>query len=331
MPRGARLDVPGVLQHVMVRGIERRDVFLDDEDRENFVRRLSGLLTRTGTECLAWALLPNHFHLLLRPHDTSLSTFMRRLLTGYAVTFNLRYQRAGHLFQNRYRSIVCDEETYLLEIVRYIHLNPLRAGSVSTLIELDGYPWSGHSVLMGRRSMEGQSVDEVLGRFGTTEREARRGYWHFVAAGVSLGHRWELAGGGLERSLVKAGRGPLPEAYDERVLGLGEFVEKLRQREELQGRLPLRLSLDELLRRVSKALGLETSRVLRRSTLETVADARGLFGYLAVARLGYRGTEVGAVLGLSRSGTSKAVERGRQKALAEPARVEAILASGPAE
>ena len=104
MPRTARLDIPGVLQHVIVRGIERRNIFLDDQDRSLFLARFSALLQRTSTHCFAWSLMSNHFHLLLMPTTTPLSHVMRSLLTGYAVGFNRKYQRAGHLFQNRYKS-----------------------------------------------------------------------------------------------------------------------------------------------------------------------------------------------------------------------------------
>ncbi|NOY13070.1 MAG: transposase, partial [Deltaproteobacteria bacterium] len=123
MPRHARIDAPELLQHVIVRGIEKRPIFLDDQDREDFLARFSLLLNETATDCYAWALLDTHFHLLLRPRIGKLASFMRRLLTGYAVVFNLRHKRAGHLFQNRYKSIVCDGDAYLLELVRYIHLN----------------------------------------------------------------------------------------------------------------------------------------------------------------------------------------------------------------
>ncbi|HOP40769.1 MAG TPA: transposase, partial [Geobacteraceae bacterium] len=133
MPRNARIDIPGLLQHVIVRGIEKRPVFVDDHDREEFLSRLSLLLKETSTDCFAWALLDSHFHLLLQPRIVKLAHFMRRLLTGYAVVFNLRHERAGHLFQNRYKSIVCDSDAYLLELVRYIHLNPVRAGIVAKL------------------------------------------------------------------------------------------------------------------------------------------------------------------------------------------------------
>ena len=107
MPRASRIDMPNLLQHVIVRGIEKRDIFTNDDDRLDFVRRFSLLLEATGTECLAWALLSNHFHLLLRTTDIPLSKFMRRLHTGYAVTFHLRHDRTSHLSQNRYKSIVC--------------------------------------------------------------------------------------------------------------------------------------------------------------------------------------------------------------------------------
>ena len=110
--------------------------FEDDTDRYNFITRLGDILLETKTPCYAWALIPNHFHILTRTGGTPLATVMRRLLTGYAVSFNRRHKRSGHLFQNRYKSILCQEDTYLLELVRYIHLNPLRAGIVSDLKQL---------------------------------------------------------------------------------------------------------------------------------------------------------------------------------------------------
>ena len=177
MPRHARLDIPGLLQHVMVRGIEQRDIFRDNTDHKSFVDRFSTLLQETDTSCFAWALMPNHFHLLLHPRRIELKQFMRRLLTGYAINFNQRHHRAGHVFQNRYKSIVCEEETYLLELIRYIHLNPLRANIVANLESLNGYQWCGHAVLMGNRTLKGQVVDEVLARFGKT----KSGRWHIIS------------------------------------------------------------------------------------------------------------------------------------------------------
>jgi REP element-mobilizing transposase RayT len=219
----------------MARGIEGREMFKDDKDRKSFIDRLANILDETQTECYAWAFLPNHLHLLLRTGPTPLSKVMRRLMTGYAVTFNKRHKRIGHLFQNRYKSIVCEEDAYLLELIRYIHLNPLRVGLVKNLRELDRYRWCGHSAILGNRknplapepsrvssisyrlsamSSSGEkqkplaevTIEDVLLHFGDTRKLARRRYRQFVKQGVDQGTRPELQGGGLVRSA--GGKGP---------------------------------------------------------------------------------------------------------------------------
>ncbi len=149
MPRKARIDAPGALLHIICRGIERRKIFLNDIDRDDFVDRLSRIVCESETLCYAWALIPNHFHQLLKTGNTPIARVMCRLLTGYAVRFNRRHRRHGRLFQNRYKSILCQAEPYLLELVRYVHLNPLRAGMVHDLNGLDDYPYCGHRRLVG--------------------------------------------------------------------------------------------------------------------------------------------------------------------------------------
>ena len=124
MPRQARLDAPGTLHHVILRGIERGKIVADAEDRGAFLTRLGDVARVTRTTVYAWALLPNHAHLLLRSGPAGLPHFMRRLLTGYAQGYNRRHRRSGHLFQNRYQSIVCEEDAYFQELTRYIHLTP---------------------------------------------------------------------------------------------------------------------------------------------------------------------------------------------------------------
>ena len=187
MPRGPRLDAPGTLHHVIVRGIERRQIFRADRDREDFLARLGQVVKEGQASCFAWALIPNHVHILVRTGVTPLARMMRRLLTGYAVSFNLRHGRSGHLFQNRYKSVVCEEESYLLELIRYIHLNGIRAGLVKTLRELDKYRWSGHSVLMGYESRPWQAGEEVLSYFGRRQGAARRKYRQFIFEGILIG------------------------------------------------------------------------------------------------------------------------------------------------
>ena len=135
MPRKSRIDAPGALHHIICRGIERQRIFQDDRDRDNFLQRLSAIVIETGTACFAWALIPNHFHLLLKTGNAPIATVMRRLLTGYAVSYNRRHNRHGHLFQNRYKSILCQEDAYLLEFVRYIHLNPMISTKSSIMFQ----------------------------------------------------------------------------------------------------------------------------------------------------------------------------------------------------
>ena len=138
MPRGPRLDASGILHHVMARGVDRQPLFHADQDRDDFVQRLAALATAEAWTVYAWALIPNHFHLLVRTDRRPLACTMRSLLSGYANAFNRRHQRTGHLFQNRYKSILCEDEPYFLELVRYLHLNPLRAGLKSALGPQDG-------------------------------------------------------------------------------------------------------------------------------------------------------------------------------------------------
>ncbi len=233
MPRGARLDTPGALHHVMVRGIEHTAIVFDDEDRLDFLNRIDKASDKTGTVIYAWALMTNHAHLLLRSGLEGLPTFMRKVLTGYSVSFNKRHHRVGHLFQNRYKSILCEEEPYFVKLVSYIHLNPLRAGLVASLEELERYPWSGHAAIMGLGEHKWQDTEYVLQQFGRTTEAAREAYVEFVLDQMQLGRQPKLTGGGLVRSaggwsevLSMRKRGER-EFSDERILGSGEFVEEV--------------------------------------------------------------------------------------------------------
>jgi putative transposase len=233
MARKSRIDTPGAFHHIMIRGIERKAIFRDDKDRDAFLDRLGGILIETSTPCYGWALLPNHVHLLLRTGGIPVAGIMRRVLTGYTVTFNPRYRRHGHLFQNRYKSILCEEDPYLLELTRYIHLNPLRAGLVEDVKALGSYPYCGHSVLMGKVKRRWQDKDYVLALFAKREREARSAYFEFVTKGVGQGRRPDLVGGGLLRSvggwkeLKELRDNGLRVKGDERILGGSDFVEKV--------------------------------------------------------------------------------------------------------
>jgi len=149
MPRGLRVDAPGFLQHVTFRGVEQRDIFMDDVDRWSLLRRLDRLIPELGFSCFAWVFMRNHVHLVLQTGPVALAKLMARLETGYALEFNRRHARVGHLFQDRYWSRPLEED--LETVVTYVHANPARAGLVSEETP-HLYAWSGHAWVTGRRA-----------------------------------------------------------------------------------------------------------------------------------------------------------------------------------
>ncbi len=181
------IDTTEALHHIIARGIEQRKIFEDEQDRYGFLKNLGLILEQTETACFAWSLMPNHFHFLLRTGVTPIATVMRRLLTGHAVRYNRRHQRHGHLFQNRYRSILCQEDCYLLGLVGYIHLNPLRAKLVGDLDQLDQYLFSGHGVITGNYEQPWQDSGKVLLHFGKQMNSVSQKYREFVAGGMDEG------------------------------------------------------------------------------------------------------------------------------------------------
>ena len=367
MPRQPRLDAPGLLQHVMARGIERRKIFLDDKDRESFLERFANILEETQTQCYAWALIPNHFHLLLRTGPTPLSKVMRRLMTGYAVTFNKRHKRSGHLFQNRYKSVVCEEDAYLLELIRYIHLNPLLASLVQNLQKLDKYPWTGHSAILGRRknpliaevsdqksgiknqtpsnqkeknlypvkfmamkseahltgaqsefNLADRTIQDLLLHFGETKRAGIKRYREFVEKGIKQGTREDLQGGGLVRSAGGETAGLLRrkaeerEKGDARILGSGDFVSTILSDSadtDLKNRG--RISLDLLGKKVASQFEVEDADLKSSNKKRSVVDAKAVFGYLAIKKMGYSGREVGIFLNMRSYSAIRRAQEGK--------------------
>jgi len=306
----------------MIRGIERRKIFRNNKDREDFLDRLRTLLPETQTTCYGWVFLPNHAHFLFQTGKVPLATLMRRLLTGYALNFNRRHKRHGHLFQNRYKSIVCQKDAYLKELVRYIHLNPMRAGIVFHLEELNKYPYCGHSTLMGKKERPWQEVNYVLGYFGRTIRAGRRAYLSYMEAGLDQGHRDELVGGGLVRSLggwseVKSlrSKGQDHMMSDERILGESEFVDSLlsqaNERYERGYELKARgYNLNRIAERVAEIYGMEEREVFAKGRQHQKVKARSLLCFWAARELGMSLTDLARELDMSTPGVGFAVERG---------------------
>ncbi|MDD2316169.1 MAG: transposase [Desulfobacterales bacterium] len=323
MPRKARIDAQGALHHVIIRGIERRKIFRSDLDRMNFLNRLSILAPETETECFAWAILPNHVHLLLRTGAVPISVLMNRLLTGYAGWFNKKYRRHGQLFQNRYKSILCQENPYLKELVRYIHLNPLRDGLAEDMEGLDKYPWCGHSVLMNKTSQSWQNIDYVYGLFSDKKREARKRYREFVEYGISEGKRPDLTGGGLLRSsggwtglkgFRKAG---IRVKGDERILGDSDFVESvLKSAEEaLEEKYELKtrgVDFDRVVCRVAEVMDMSPEQVTALGKSPQTVKARALLCFWAHRKLGVSTVEIAKKLRISQPAVSRAAKRGER-------------------
>jgi putative transposase len=332
MPRQARIDAPSALHHIVIRGIERKGIFVNDKDREDFLERLSGLLLETSTACYAWALMTNHVHLLLRTGEVPIASIMRRLLTGYAVRFNRRHRRHGHLFQNRYKSILCQEDQYLMQLVAYIHLNPVRAGIVGDVSALRAYPYTGHSALMGKRIRPWQDTEYILALFGRTLSEAGRNLHRHVSEWSAKGRSSELTGGGLIRSA--GGWRAVKEAYrdgirlssDERILGDSEFVEKtLKQAgEAYDRRTRLRLAgvdLPEVIGAVCRDLEVDEKELASRAKRPEVAHARALVSHIATRGLSIPGSEAAHRLNVDRSAVCRGAQRvGNDPELAATAR-----------
>jgi putative transposase len=318
MPRQARLDTPGTLHHVIIRGIEKKPIVDDDKDRKEFVLRMGDLATEEKTPIYAWALLTNHAHILIRSGPRGLSKFMRRFLTAYAVYYNHRHKRHGHLFQNRYKSIICEEDAYFQELLRYIHLNPIRACLVPTMSKLDAYPWCGHAVILGRRKHDWQDRDYALSWFGKHEEEATRNYHRYVLEGIPLGSRPDLVGGGLIRSLggwsnVRSLRRHGDRALsDERILGTGDFVEQiLNEADELVKRqLPEYSQKDiaaSIIQEICNEREVNIKELHSGSRRRFVSEARRMIACRLVKEYGIPLSEVARHVGVSTSAVSKMI------------------------
>ncbi len=327
MPRSARIDYPGALHHIIARGLNKQSIFLDDIDRDLFLHRLGTILTMTETPCYAWALMPNHVHLVLSTAEEPISTVMQKLLTGHAINFNKRHDRCGHLFQNRFKSILCEEDAYLLELLRYIHLNPLKGELVKDLGSLEEYPYCGHGAVLGRCSISWQDTRYVLRLFHHERPEARRRYLSFIKAGLSEGKRADLVEGNLVRrkgewSLVEPRNGTSFRGGNERILGDDDFIGSvLKQSKEVRAReqrLPAQgYDFNTVVKQVAAWFGLEPAKVLASGRSSQVTKARSVLCFIVTSEGGMSQTRLARDLGLSQSTISRAIKRGRNLAMAE--------------
>ena len=324
MPRQARLDVPGALHHIMVRGINKANIFDDEEDKARFLERLGQNVIEGKCSVYAWVLMDNHVHILFKSGKQGISTVMRKQLTWYAQYYNRRHKRTGHLFENRYKSILCDEDNYLLALVRYIHLNPLRANIVKTIEELDLYSFCGHRTIIGKAKDPWTDADYVLLQFGRTRRKGRAEYLKFMREGVGLGRQPELTGGGLLRSVggwsqvIAKRRTGKDEEGDERILGSGDFVHAiLKETEERELRqLKLKRSgrtIQKIISEECKKAGVSPQEVINGVRRRAVSRLRAAIASRGRTELGLSSAEMARHLGVAASSISRLVERMTEK------------------
>ena len=316
-----RLHIPGGCYHLIGRGLERRTIFEDKADKLEFLERLGSNLSKTQCQCLAWALMSNHYHLLVRVGPFPLSKLMAPVLGGYGGYYNKRHKRSGYVFQNRFKSILCQEERYLLELVRYIHLNPLRAAVVPDLSSLNRYLWTGHAGMLGRGKQAWHDTESSLSFFGATSYAAKKAYLEFMRAGVAEPNPSNLSGGGLVRSTGSwEALGNLRKEHahcigDERILGDSDFVSAVLSRDSLnldQATLRSRQgwTLEKLIHRVCDLYKIDEHALLRKARNNSCSRSKALICYWATFDLDTANTEIAQRLLISQQAISKWTGKG---------------------
>jgi REP element-mobilizing transposase RayT len=279
-----RLESPGAIVHVMARGIDGKNIFTDDEDRREFLSRLTTSMANCGYKCFAWTLMDNHYHLLLRTNEKPISNLMRPLNGSYARWFNKKYLRRGYLFQDRYKSVLCQDQEYARQLIRYIHLNPMRAKKVHSLGQLKHWRWCGHGFLLDVKGAQGilfQDRIETLRRFGTTEKKGLRAYIAFLeecihgklidTAGVlSQTESYELIGSQKGWPAVIGDPAFVRHAMSRHEIG--------QHRKHRQADYPL--ALREIAVKVCSIYSIKPNELLTRGRQSVRSDARASFCYL---------------------------------------------------
>jgi REP element-mobilizing transposase RayT len=304
----------------MVRGINKSAIFRDDQDKTRFLERLGENISVAQASVCAWVLMRNHVHILFKSGQEGISTVMRKQLTWYAQYFNRRHRRTGHLFENRYKSVLCDEENYLLALVRYIHLNPIRAKIVQSLEGLDRYPWSGHRAIVGKAKCPWMDIDTVLSQYRGTRKKAITAYRQFVGEGMTEGRNPVLVGGGLVRSqggwsqVLALRRRDQQEESDERILGSGDFVHAVLQEAEERHLRQMKLrrigrSIPHIIQEECEKRRISPEELKRGGRRIRVSEARAAIACRSKEELGLSGAEIARHLGVNTSSINRAIAR----------------------
>jgi REP element-mobilizing transposase RayT len=299
MARLPRIEVAGALYHVIARGNQRHTTFRNAVDYRRYIDLLARYQQRHGFTLYAYVLMPNHLHLLLSPGRLLLAKTMQGLQQTYTRHFNQRYRLVGHCFQGRYKAILCQSDAYLLELVRYLHLNPVRARLVPTL---DRYEWSSHGFYLGGRDAGGVAVETVLAQFSLIRERAVAAYRAFVAAGAPSGHREDFYA-----------------VVAQRFLGDERFVERM-ERESLRevGRAPVDVSIETIRDQVGRLFGTRDTSLGGHGRSREAARSRAIITFIAREEGGLPLKTVARYFGRDEATLSLAVQRLESRMTVDP-------------
>lgn len=314
MPRKARLVVPGAVYHIMGRCIEHYKLFSEDADREHFLYLLETCLKRTNTRCYAWVVMDTHYHLVLRIGDIELWEVMKPLNMRYAQYHKIKTGRRGPLFMDRYKSIVTQDQKYIQELVRYVHLNPVRAGVCRDVIKLNRYPWSGHSVIMGRIVRKFQDTKTVLHRFGRDPETARSEYFRFMQSGMKESTDEDALITLVRKSNAGCERGRKPGCW---VIGDNKYVRSVMEKSE--SRL-LRISrfereggsFEKVTKMINSIFKIDAGILQTRQRGGNGSHARKAFAYVLTREYNAPVHHVADYLGVSNGAVSKMIHAGKK-------------------
>ncbi|TYP00355.1 REP element-mobilizing transposase RayT [Geothermobacter ehrlichii] len=272
----------------MLRGNAGQDIFFDASDRSRFCLLLQQGTERFGVRIHAFCLMSNHLHLALQVGEVPLSRFMQNISFRYTQYLNRKRKTTGHLFQGRYKALLVDADSYLLELVRYIHLNPVRAGMANYP---DEWSWSSHGAYLGRQTFPWLTTEWILGQLATEEDKAIERYRQFVSDGLHEGHRKEFHRG----------------SFEGRVLGDDTFIERAMARSEQT--MLRKLSVEEVMSTVASAYDLNPEELADRSRNRKLAEARAMVALLVRESEGMTLTSLADCLGHELAGLSQAARR----------------------
>lgn len=281
MARKARVEYPGAFYHVMTRGNQKGSIFKDDKDRLRFLQKLIEYKEKYGFSLYAYILMKNHIHLLIETKNAPLSKIMQGFLQSYTQWYNGKYRTVGHLFQGRYKAILCDKKVYLLNLIRYIHLNCARAGIVK---DPRDYKWSSHMIYLGIEGNDLVDCDFVLSQFAETRRKAIKLYERFVL-------EW----------LVKGRKEEFYRAIDQRFLGDKDFVIEVKNtvgEKVVRNEIALKgKSFSDIAKKVKELMGVRKETLRGRSRSIEITEARSLFVRLCLLYTDYRRKDIAEYLG----------------------------------